>query len=66
MFRGLRKAANRESKHYRRTKGMQVDNKSIFIIEKKIKDKAKAIQIEKEREEKESILNEELNENPTG
>jgi hypothetical protein len=61
MFRGLRKAANRDSKHYRRTKGMKIDSRSVFIIEKKQKEKAEAIQKEKEREQKELILNEETN-----
>jgi len=59
MFRGLRRAANRDCKHYRRTKGMRIDSKSIFIIQKKAEERAKAIQIEKEREKKEKTLNEE-------
>jgi hypothetical protein len=61
MFRGLRRAANRDCKHYRRTKGMRVDGRSVFVLEKKTKDKAKAIQIEKERENKELILEEQEN-----
>jgi len=59
MFRGLRRAAHRDCKHFRRTKGMRVDGKSVFTIKQKQEERAKAIQMERERQEKELILTEE-------
>lgn len=53
----IRKAQRRERKHRHRTSGMQVDGRSIFILEE---EKRKKAEWQKRREEKESALNGEV------
>jgi hypothetical protein len=50
----LKKSLNRERKIQRRRTGMVIDNRSIFTVQEI--QKKKSIQIKKEREEKEKML----------